>query len=86
MRFSIYRYEDDQDTIYLADVFVGPDIRGKGRGNEILKTADGIAKIMGAKSICLKVKKDSIARGWYERHGYKKIEDARQFVWMKKEI
>lgn len=89
MRFSIYRYDDDKDTIYLAGVFVDESIRGQGRGNEILSLADDIARMMGAKTICLKVKKDSFTHKWYARHGYTDIEtdtEDTSYEWMKKDV
>lgn len=85
-RFSIYRYDDDKGTIYLAGVYVSESIRGKGYGNEILSVADQIAKIMNAHTICLKVKKDIEARNWYSRHGYCEIEEEGDYIWMKKNI
>ena len=56
-RFAIYRYYDDYDTIYLSNVFVSEENRGKGYGNCILDATDSVAKGMGAKMIGLKVKK-----------------------------
>lgn len=43
-RFAIYRYDDDKDTVYLSNVFVDNAHRKQGFGNNILNTADEIAK------------------------------------------
>ena len=86
IRFSIYRYEDDKETIYLADVFVDEGHRGKGYGNEILTTAEKTAKQMGAKSICLKAEKDSFAYDWYTRHGFQDIEQDGDYMWLRKNL
>lgn len=88
-RFAIYRYDDDSDTVYLSNVFVCDESRGKGYGNCILDTTDNVAKEMDTKTIGLKVKKGSFAHQWYGRHGYSYLTDDEenpQFVWMTKSI
>ena len=88
-RFAIYRYDDDKDTVYLSNVFVDNAHRKQGFGNNILNTADEIAKKLNAKIICLKVKRDSFVHEWYGRHGYSDLtidEDVPQFIWMTKNI
>ena len=88
-RFAIYRYDDDFDTVYLSNVFVSEENRGKGYGNCILDATDNVAKEMGAKTIGLKVKKGSFAHQWYGRHGYSDLTDDEenpQFVWMTKSV
>ena len=88
-RFAIYRYDDDIETIYLSNVFVSEEYRGKGYGNLILDAADKVAKEMGAKTIGLKVMKGSFAHQWYERHGYCDLtadKENPKFVWMTKSI
>lgn len=88
-RFAIYRYDDDSDSVYLSNVFVHEENRGKGYGNCILDAAYNVAKEMGAKTIGLKVKKGSFAHQWYSRHGYSDLTDDEenpQFVWMTKSV
>lgn len=88
-RFAIYRYDDDIETVYLSNVFVSKAKRGQGYGNIILNATDNIAREMDAKSICLKVKKDSFVHEWYTRHGYTDIEidtDDTSYEWMKKDV
>ena len=90
-RFAIYRYDDDTDTVYLSNVFVKEESRGKGYGNVILDIVDKVAKGMGATAICLTVKKGSFAHQWYERHGYEDFcdnedEDYVGHIWMKKQL
>ena len=46
-RFAIYRYDDDSGTVYLSNVFVREESRGKGYGNCILDIVDKVAKGMG---------------------------------------
>lgn len=89
LRFAIYRYDDDIDTIYLSNVFVNSEYRQHGYGNKILNTVDKIAKELGASSICLKVLKHSFPYGWYKKHGYiDLIDDTEEdkFIWLIKHI
>lgn len=88
-RFAIYRYNDDKETIYLSNVFVDEEHREQGLGNSILNAADNIAKKLNAKTICLKVKRNSFVHEWYGRHGYSDLsvdEEEPQFIWMIKNI
>ena len=88
-RFAVYKYDDDDDTLYLSNVFVKEDSRRHGYGNEILASAEEYAKRFGAKVICLKVLSGSDVHRWYKRHGYEdleKDEEERGYVWMKKEL
>ena len=88
-RFAIYRYDDDRETVYLSNVFVGEEHRKNGLGNIILNEADKVAKKLNAKTICLKVKQYSFVHDWYERHGYSNMiidEDEPQFIWMRKSL
>lgn len=88
-RFAIYRYDDDRETIYLSNVFVGKEHRKNGLGNIILNATDKVAKKLKATTICLKVKQDSFVHEWYGRHGYTDLsidEEDPQFIWMTKNI
>lgn len=85
-RFSIHKYDDDSDTIFLSDVYVGEDIRGKGNGTKILKVVDTIAKKMGAKCICLKVLSNSMVEDWYKNNGYCYHMSDGEYNWLKKYV
>ena len=88
-RFAVYKYDDDNDTIYLSNVFVKEDSRRQGYGNEILASAEDYANRLGASVICLKVLSGSDVHRWYKRHGYEdleKDEEERGYMWMKKEL
>lgn len=58
-RFALYVYDDDPETVYLANVFVHKRSRGHGIGNNILATAEQEALKMNADTLCLKCLKDS---------------------------
>ena len=88
-RFAVYKYDDDNDTIYLSNVFVKEDSRRQGYGNEILTSAEEYANRLGASVICLKVLSGTDVHRWYKRHGYEdleKDEEERGYMWMKKEL
>ena len=88
-RFAVYKYDDDDETIYLSNVFVKEDSRRQGYGNEILTSAEDYAKRLNASVICLKVLSGSDVHRWYKRHGYEdleKDEEERGYMWMKKEL
>ena len=88
-RFAIYKYDDDDDTIYLSNVFVKEDSRRHGYGNEILTAAEDYARKFNASTICLKVLSGSDVHRWYKRHGYEDIEkdeEERGYMWMKKDM
>lgn len=88
-RFAIYKYSDDDDTYYLANVFVDESRRGEGLGDVILSTAEDIAEKANAKTMRLKAKTGSFAHNWYKRHGYTDIgadETEPSYAWMKKNL
>ena len=86
--FCLYIYNDDPNTIYLANVKVKRALRQQGIGNRILIAAENEAKSFNCKYIQLRVFKDSWVRDWYHRHGYNviHIEDGSNYIWMEKEI
>ena len=88
-RFAVYKYDDDQETIYLSNVFVKEESRRQGYGNEILASAEDYARRLNASVICLKVLSGSDVHRWYKRHGYEdleKDEEERGYMWMKKDL
>lgn len=88
-RFAIYGYDDDRETVYLSNVFVGKEYRKNGFGNIILNAADEVAKKLKANIICLKVKQDSFFHDWYGRYGYVDLSvdgEEPQFIWMSKSV
>ena len=42
--FALYIYDDDDETIYLSNVKVDAEARGKGFGNKILEIAEAEAR------------------------------------------
>lgn len=86
-RFAVYTYNDDPSSIYLSNVYVSENERGKGLGNQILQMAEKIAREMGRDEIYLKVKTGSFAHKWYSRHGYTDFEPTKYGnMWMKKTV
>jgi len=89
-RFVVYRYDDKDDALYLSNVYVEEECRGRGYGNRILTIAENIARRWHASSIRLWAEKDGFAYNWYLRHGYedmgKPYEGKPNNVWMEKEV
>lgn len=87
-RFALYVYDDDPETVYLANVFVHKRSRGHGIGNNILATAEQEALKMNADILCLKCLKDSWVHDWYKEHGFEDLclDNNSKFMWMRKNI
>ena len=77
-----FRRIDDVDVVWVYDVRVDEDLRGRGYGRQIMEAADGLAREMGGERLGLNVFGDNpVARGLYESVGY--VEISRQ---MRKDI
>lgn len=88
-RFALYMYDDDEDTMYLSNIFVKKSERNQGLGDYILMSADELAKRVKAKQIILTVKDDSFMHNWYKRRDYKDLEinqDRPGYIWMIKNL
>lgn len=88
-RFALYMYDDDENTMYLSNIFVKRSERNQGLGDSILMSADELARRVNAKQIILTVKDDSFMHNWYKRRGYEDLEDnyeRRGYVWMIKHL
>jgi ribosomal protein S18 acetylase RimI-like enzyme len=81
---SIYRYLDDREVFYIANVAVEEFYRGQGLGNELLTMLEQIAVILEAKVVYLKVKRDMWMYNWYSKYGYKDDKIEEDFIWLKK--
>lgn len=87
-RFALYVYSDEPEIIYLSNVFVDKDSRGKGLGNKILWKAEVEARKMGGVYLRLKCLLTAWVHEWYKRHGYSDLytdEDVRYF-WMERKL
>ncbi|MEE1248393.1 MAG: GNAT family N-acetyltransferase [Lachnospiraceae bacterium] len=87
-RFALYVYSDEPEMIYLSNVFVDKDSRGKGLGNDILRKAEVEARKMGGAYLRLKCLSTAWVHEWYEKHGFSDLsvdQDANYF-WMEKKI
>ena len=87
LRFALYVYSDDEDKLYLSNVFVDESIRKQGWGNQILKYVRRYAATHCSTSLTLNVVKDSWQKEWYERKGFKYVSDYKENkVWLRYEI
>ena len=63
--FALYIYDDDDETIYLSNVKVDAEERGKGFGNKILEITEAEARKRNVSIICLKCLITSWVHSWY---------------------
>ena len=87
-RFALYAYSDEPDIVYLSNVFVSKDCRGRGFGNNILQKAEEDARAIGGSYLRLKCLSTSWVHVWYKKHGFSDLsvdQDANYF-WMEKKI
>ena len=85
-RFAFYTYKDEDDALYLSNVFVEETSRNKGFGTKILAAAEKVAETIGAINIRLKVKQDSQANAWYRKHGYGYMAFEGDHDWLEKTL
>lgn len=86
---SVYWYNDDPTTIYLAGLSVNIEVRKQGLGTLLQEIREDIGRKMAAKTACLSVNKDSWMYEWYIRRGYKSFENGineDNNLWMKKSL
>ena len=84
-RFAFYTYKDEDNALYLSNVFVDEAYRNSGFGTRILKAAEKVAE-SGATTICLKVKQNSPANAWYRKHGYGYLTFEGDYDWLGKKL
>ena len=86
--FALYIYDDDDETIYLSNVKVDAEARGKGFGNKILEIAEREARKRNVSIICLKCLITSWVHNWYKKHGFEdlSLDVDEDYIWMKKEL
>jgi ribosomal protein S18 acetylase RimI-like enzyme len=72
---NIYWYNDDHVTAYISSLSIEPQVRGRGIGNQLLRSLEIIAAMSGYTKVCLWVDKGTWMHGWYLRHGYAFLKD-----------
>ena len=85
-RFAFYTYKDEPSVLYLSNVFVEKACRTPGYGTRILKAAEKVAEVVGATTIRLKVKQESLANAWYRKNGYSFMVFEDGYNWLEKNI
>ena len=85
-RFAFYTYKDEPSVLYLSNVFVEKACRTPGYGTRILKAAEKVAEVVGATTIRLKVKQESLANAWYRKNGYSFMTLEDGYNWLEKNI
>ena len=87
-RFALYVYSDEPEMIYLSNVFVDKDSRGKGLGNDILRKAVVEARKMGGAYLRLKCLSTAWVHEWYEKHGWSDLcaDKNVRYFWMEMKL
>ena len=85
-RFAFYTYKDEPSVLYLSNVFVEKACRTPGYGTRILKATEKVAEVVGATTIRLKVKQESLANAWYRKNGYSFMTFEDGYNWLEKNI
>lgn len=90
IRFATYTYDDDRSTLYFSNLFVDDKYKRRGYGQQILDWVLDYAKSNSYDAVILNVDKSSWVKDWYERNGFKYLEDAdgdyKGNIWMRKEL
>jgi len=71
-----------QRVYILNDLFVIPEVRGKGVGKELLIAAQNFANSKGAKGLTLETAIDNPAQKLYEKLGWKKDSEVFHYTWI----
>lgn len=82
-RFALYWYADDPGKVYLSNLFVPEDQRGKGEGSKTLKTAIRAAVLLGAEWLYLRPASAEVV-AWYMRRGFEPCN--KDSVWLRRRI
>lgn len=87
--YALYVYDDDPESIYLADFVVKDELRGIGMGDILLSHAEKEAKEMKGKTLSLKVLDSAWMHKWYARRGFSDLQvdsEDSDYIWMTKNI
>ena len=87
--YTLEWYTDRTEDLILTNVWVKPEYRGKGFGNEILRLAEEAAKLGCFKQLFVKVGYATWQSVWYKRHGFEFFETDKydiNYVWLVKQI
>lgn len=87
--YTLEWYTDRTEDLILTNVWVKPEYRGKGFGNEILRLAEEAAKLGCFKQLFVKVGYDTWQSVWYKRNGFEFHECDKydsNYVWLVKQI
>ena len=87
--YTLEWYTDRTEDLILTNVWVNPEYRRSGFGNEILRLAEEAAKLGCFKQLFVKVGYDTWQSVWYKRNGFEFHEYDKydiNYVWLVKQI
>lgn len=85
-RIGFCSYKKREDLIFIVDMQLSTNFRGKGIGQRLLEMIEKEARRKDLKKIGLEVFKDNPARKLYEAAGFREIKDKKHSLEMEKKI
>ena len=82
-RFALYWYADEPGKVYLSNLFVPEDQRGKGKGSKTLETAIRAAVLLGAEWLYLRPASAEVV-AWYIHRGFQPCN--KDSFWLRRRI
>jgi ribosomal protein S18 acetylase RimI-like enzyme len=73
--FAAFSKLDIDKNYKLQKIYLHPDQQGNGSGKELLKTVENEVKKLGGENLLLNVHRENKARFFYEKNGYKIIQE-----------
>ncbi|MCZ7658080.1 MAG: GNAT family N-acetyltransferase [Xanthobacteraceae bacterium] len=66
-----YTVEYGGRDAFVDDIYVAPELRGRGHGAALYAALEAAARASGCRALHLEVMPDNAMRGWYEGLGYR---------------
>ena len=77
---------EDDEYVFICELFILEELRGKGLGKELLKEAEQIGKDYNKTTALLKVEKIDKLVDYYKEAGYEQYDEDEHYIYMKKEL
>ena len=77
---------EDDEYVFICELFILEELRGMGLGKELLKEAEQIGKDYNKTTALLKVEKIDKLVDYYKEAGYIQYDEDDHYIYMKKEL
>lgn len=84
--YCLCQYNDELDSMYIAELYVPKKFRRKGYGRAAIDEAIGFIRDNNVKYARLSVRRFSWKTKWYKRLGFKVYKRKGLYNWMVKEL